>query len=99
MRSRTFIAAVMVSAALSPFGQVLAQAPVELSAEQVRDSIRQGVDYLLNEQSGRGTWDDMNDYPGGVTALTTLALLNAGVEPSHPKIQKALTYLRALEPN
>ena len=32
-------------------------------------------------RSARGTWDDMAEYPGGVTALCTLALLNSGVEP------------------
>lgn len=81
----------------APAARLTAQEP-SLTAEQVRDSIRQGVDYLLSEQSGRGTWDDMNDYPGGVTALCTLALLNAGVEPNHPKIQKSLAYLRTLQP-
>ncbi|RIK86996.1 MAG: prenyltransferase [Planctomycetota bacterium] len=99
MEVRSSIIAVLVAAALLPAAKLraqLGQAP--LSAEKVRTSIRQGVDYLLNEQSGRGTWDDMTDYPGGVTALATLALLEAGVEPSHPKIQKSLGFLRALKP-
>lgn len=100
MQVRTLLVALAaLGAALSPARQVLAQLRPELSAEQVRTSIRQAVEYLLNEQSGRGTWDDMTDYPGGVTALTTLALLTAGVEPSHPKLEKSLDYLRTLEPN
>ncbi|HEX6961907.1 MAG TPA: DUF4159 domain-containing protein [Lacipirellula sp.] len=100
MRSRKLLVALLlVATVLLRPEQALAQLQPELSAEQVRTSIRQGIEYLLNEQSARGTWDDMTDYPGGVTALTTLALLNAGVEPSHPKIQKSLAYLRALEPN
>jgi hypothetical protein len=100
MRARSILIAVLaITTVVSPLAQVRAQEPLELSAERVRNSIRQGIEYLLNEQSGRGTWDDMTDYPGGVTALATLALLTAGVEPSHPKIQKALTYLRTLEPN
>jgi hypothetical protein len=81
--------------AAAPTARLAAQQP-SLTAEQVRESIRRGVDYLLSQQSGRGTWDDLNEYPGGVTALCTLALLNAGVEPSHPKIQKSLAYLRNL---
>ena len=36
--------------------------------------------------------------PGGMSALCTLALLNAGVEPSDPQIQKALAYLRKFKP-
>ncbi len=98
MRSRQLILIVLAAViAVAPTARLAAQEP-SLTAEQVRESIRQGVDYLLNEQSGRGTWDDMTDYPGGVTALCTLALLNAGVEPKHPKLQKSLAYLRTLQP-
>jgi len=69
-----------------------------VTAEQVRDAIEGGKKFLLSEQGSRGNWDSFGQYPGGVTALCTLALLNAGVEPTHPKIQKALAYLRKLEP-
>ncbi len=69
-----------------------------ITAEQVRNAIRSGTKYLLEEQSPRGNWDSVMQYPGGVSALCTLALLSAGVEPSHPKIQKALAYLRKLNP-
>ncbi len=76
-----------------------AQSEGTITAKQVRSAISGGVKYLLDEQNvKRGTWNDMAGYPGGVTALVTLALLNAGVEPDHPKIQKALDYLRKLEP-
>ncbi|MCC6494020.1 MAG: DUF4159 domain-containing protein [Pirellulales bacterium] len=100
MRVRGGIVALLSMAmAMLPAQRLRAQlGQASLTAEQVRTSIRQGVDYLLNEQSARGTWDDMTEYPGGVTALATLALLNAGVEPSHPKIQKSLAYLRSLKP-
>ena len=70
-----------------------------ITAEQVRAAIDGGVKYLLDEQNAnRGTWNDMVQYPGGVTSLCTLALLNAGVKPSHPQIQKSLAELRKLEP-
>lgn len=79
--------------------QLLQDAADPITADQVRSAIDGGVKYLLEEQNqARGTWNDMVQYPGGVTALCTLALLNCGVEPSHPQIQKALTYLRTLEP-
>jgi hypothetical protein len=70
-----------------------------ITAEQVRDAIAGGVKFLQNEQSDRGRWDDLAQYHGGVTALCTLALLNSGVPPSDPHIQKALIYLRKLEPS
>jgi hypothetical protein len=80
-------ALVLVTVAISivvPRGPVKAQLQQDLSAAPVREAIRQGCDYLLNEQDGRGRWDEMTEYEGGVTALCTLALLNSGVEPSNP---------------
>jgi hypothetical protein len=55
------------------------------------------VTYLKNEQSKvNGAWRERTGYPGGVTALCTLALLEAGVPPDDPVIQRALEYLRGL---
>ncbi len=68
-----------------------------LTAAQVRTAIDGGIKYLLAEQNEQnGYWNDMPKYPGGVTALCTLALLNSGVEPSHPQIQNALKFLRKI---
>ncbi len=76
-----------------------AQPPQPLTAQRVRAAIDGGVKYLLEEQNAqRGSWNDLPTYPGGVSALCTLALLNSGVEPSHPQIQKALAYLRKIKP-
>jgi len=78
---------------------VRAQPAEPVTAEQVRTAIEGGVKYLLSEQNAhRGTWNDVASYPGGVTALCTLALLNAGIEPDDRKIQKALSFLRKQEP-
>jgi hypothetical protein len=89
----------LVSATRISDAQLLQDAAEPITAEQVRTAIDGGVKYLLEEQNqARGTWNDMVQYPGGVTALCTLALLNCGVEPSHPQIQKSLAYLRTLEP-
>src|SRR5689334_1783078 len=100
MRGRSVLVALLLAGtALAPAAGVQAQLNAGLSPEPVRTSIPQGIEYLLSKQSGRGTWDDMTEYPGGVTPLCTLALLTAGVEPSHPKIQKSLAYLRSLKPD
>ena len=54
------------------------------------DAIDRGIAYLKREQSPRGNWGEMAGYTGGVTALCTLALLNAGVPADDPTIVKAL---------
>ncbi|MGI9427048.1 MAG: DUF4159 domain-containing protein [Bythopirellula sp.] len=76
-----------------------AQPAQPLTAEQVRAAIDGGIKYLLAEQSAqRGSWNDIPRYPGGVTALCTLALLNSGVELGWAQIQKALAFLRKIKP-
>lgn len=87
-------AAALLTAIGAPPPRAIAQQPAEITAEQVQNAIRQGCDYLLNSQNGSGQWADMPTYETGVTSLCTLALLNSGIEPTHPKIQKALDYLR-----
>jgi hypothetical protein len=89
-------AAVLIAQIVPHAAPVVAQEPASITAEQVQTAIRQGCEYLLSKQSRQGTWDDMVEYPGGVTALCTLALLNSGIQPQHPKVQKALDYLRGL---
>lgn len=71
-----------------------------VTAEQVRSAINGGIKYLLEEQNEQsGKWNEIPRYPGGVTALCTLALLNAGVEANHPQIQKSLDALRKIKPS
>ena len=84
---------------LGNVARLLAQPPQGVTADQVRSAIDGGIKYLLNEQNEkRGSWNEIPRYPGGVTALCTLALLNSGVEPSDPQIQKALAFLRKIKP-
>ena len=67
---------------------------------QVQKAIDQGVKYLRSQQRGTGSWDiDVGAIavPAGWTTLTLLALLNAGVPPNDPAIERGLKYLRALE--
>jgi hypothetical protein len=69
----------------------------EITAEQVKNAIDQGIAFLSRQQKQDGSWPDRTIHPGGVTALCTLALLNAGVEPDDERIQEALAYLRRLD--
>jgi hypothetical protein len=73
--------------------------PRPIDATQVLDAIDRGIAYLKREQSARGRWSEMAGYDGGVTALCTLALLNAGVPADDPNVARALTYLRSIEPD
>jgi hypothetical protein len=78
-----------------------ADRPKEALVDQVKKAIDQGKDYLIKQQTADGNWErDTNTraYPGGYTALVLLALLNAGVPPDDPAIQKGLKYLRAVPP-
>ncbi len=81
---------------------VMALAPrslcADISPEQARDSIERGVAYIQRQQNPNGTWPDHPAYSGGITALCTLALLNAGIEPQQEGMQRALKYLRGLTP-
>ena len=93
------ISLILQLGAINMHAQLLDEVVEPITAEEVRDSIAGGVKYLLEEQNQNGgDWSEIATYPGGVTSLCTLALLNAGVEPSHPQIQKALAYLRKREP-
>src|SRR5947209_5876187 len=69
--------------------------------EQVRGAIGRGVQFLRDQQTGRDNWEvDVfaAASPGGETALALLALLNAGVKPDDPAVQRGLKYLRTVEP-
>jgi hypothetical protein len=66
----------------------------EVTAEQVNTAIERGKAFLKRHQRADGSWAERPGYDGGVTALCTLALLNAGVEPRDDSIQKALRYLQ-----
>ncbi|HEV7278914.1 MAG TPA: DUF4159 domain-containing protein [Pirellulaceae bacterium] len=68
----------------------------QVSPEKVNAAVDKGVDFLFSRQEDDGHWADLTGYRGGVPALVTLALLNAGVDAEHPKMQKALDHLRKL---
>ncbi|GIW80460.1 MAG: hypothetical protein KatS3mg105_2267 [Gemmatales bacterium] len=69
--------------------------------EQVKQAIDRGVQYLRDQEDNRGHWEldaISARHPGGETALALLALLNCGVKPDEPIIQRGLKYLRGVEP-
>ncbi len=66
-------------------------APDTLRAEDVREAIEEGSQYLLNRQDRTdGGWGDVADFRGGGTALVTLALINAGVPLDGAPMVRAL---------
>lgn len=83
---------------LGSFGAIAEPVRAEVTADQVRKAIDRGVNFLLEKQSSDGSWPEMANYRGGVSALCTLALLNAGVKPDDSRVQKSLTYLRTIPP-
>ncbi|MGE0758395.1 MAG: DUF4159 domain-containing protein [Pirellulaceae bacterium] len=69
----------------------------QLTDEKARQAIQQGIRFLLDRRNAsNGSWGELPLYPGGVTSLCTLALLNAGVDPKSPEIQQSLQYLRGI---
>ena len=91
----------LVAATVTLFGllgSIAGPVRAEVTAEQVRKAIDRGANYLLEQQLGDGSWPEMIGYRGGVSALCTLALLNAGVEADDQRMQKALDYLRTIRP-
>ncbi len=73
-------------------------APGEITAAQVRAAIEKGVTFLKSAQNQNGSWAEFTGYPGGVTCLCTLALLNAGVPVEDEQMRRALDYIRTLPP-
>jgi hypothetical protein len=83
-------------------GTLHAQAPkVEPLVGQVRKAIDRGVQYLRDVERGNGHWEGAGEpirLEGGPTSLALLALLNAGVKPDDPVIERGLKFLRGVDP-
>lgn len=81
-----------------------AQPREEPLVDRVRSAIDRGVRYLRRVENGKNHWET-NDLiaqagsrPGGPTALALLALLNSGVSPTDPIIQRGMDWLRKVGP-
>jgi hypothetical protein len=73
----------------------------ERLVDQVRDAIDRGVRHLREMENRNGNWEldpISTQWPGGETSLAILALLNCGVEPDDPLVERGLKYLRTVEP-
>ena len=75
----------MLAPAAVLVGPLVTMVRADISAEEVRRAIQDGIKFLERQQEPDGHWEDFTGQPGGVTALCTLALLNAGVEADDPK--------------
>lgn len=77
---------------------VVGPVAAEITDQDVVQAIERGVMFLKTHQNtSRGNWPEHDAQPGGLTALCTLALLTAGVEPDDPVVAKALDYLRTFD--
>jgi len=66
----------------------------EFSDKAVEQAIKKGVEYLLSVQNAKGVWQGWGGkYPLGPTALATYALIESGVSPRDPRMDKALKAL------
>jgi hypothetical protein len=93
-------ASVVLLAALSPSPPPQPAGPAQKDIQAAREK---AIDYLKKQQNPQGTWEGtalnlLADMEGGMTALVTLSLLEAGVAPDDPAAQKAIAYLAALPP-
>jgi Domain of unknown function (DUF4159) len=107
LRPSTLVSVLVVAFALSlstlaPPAQARDK-PRELLVEQVRKAIDRGVQFLRDQERGTGNWESADQVSvitrGGWTSLSMLALLNSGVKPNDPIIERGLKFLRDIEPN
>jgi len=66
-----------------------AQQATSVSSEKVKAAAQKGVAYLRQAQGAGGRWTRAG-YRGGTTALSLLAMLNAGVSAKDPAVQRGL---------
>lgn len=71
---------------------------VGVTPAMVQNAIAGGIEFLKSKQRKAGNWNEEDIHIGGISALCTLALLNAGVPPDDPSIVRALNYLREIDP-
>ena len=69
--------------------------------QKVKVSIDRAIKFLREQENGRGNWEvdgESATRKGGWTSLAMLALLNAGIRPEDPMIQRGLVFLRSVKP-
>ena len=78
---------------------------VAFDAAAVDEAIEKGTQFLLSSQDPNGSWGVFgkpgpgahNFHYSGPTALAVYALLESGVNPQNPKVDKALNWLAAYD--
>ena len=60
-------------------------------ADQLKSTRQAGIDYLIKSQNADGSWS--NPKILGISALVTTSLLENGLSPENPTVDKALNYL------
>lgn len=75
-----------------------ASVSAEIDAVAVSRSIDRGIEYLRKTQTPRGNWEEYGGQSCGLSALCTLAWVNAGVSRRDPDFIRAMEYLRKCEP-
>src|SRR6266849_5877478 len=69
----------------------------KLLVDRVRRAIDRGVQFLRDQEEHNGNWEVDGGlaaaYRGGETSLVMLALLNAGVKPDEPIIERNVQWL------
>jgi hypothetical protein len=107
MPSKLFLPgfAVFILLALSSPAQAAGPTGEQL-VDQVKKAIDRGIQFLRDQERDQGdgssNWDvdakDSLNNRGGWTSLALLALLNAGVKPDDPIIDRGLKHLRGIDP-
>lgn len=73
------------------------RAQPSIDADKVNQAIDSTIRYLLSSQNRDGGWPELRSYPKGVSSLVTLSLLNAGLSPERPELQRAMRYITSEE--
>ncbi|MHC4444294.1 MAG: DUF4159 domain-containing protein [Planctomycetota bacterium] len=66
----------------------------QVTGREVQVSIKAAVKWLRSQQGNNGEWAGYDRYEGGVTALATLALLNAGISADDGRMKLAISAVR-----
>ncbi len=74
-------------------GPVSAQQRIELDPAKVEDAITRATEYLFRQQKPDGNFGTLATY--NQTGLVTLSLLESGVDPDDPRMQKSVRFLRS----
>jgi hypothetical protein len=71
--------------------------PRDLDPAEIDRAIDKGIEYLLGEQNADGSWPGRkfwsHQYDIGPSAIICYALLEAGVNPQNPKLEKGLEWM------